>query len=245
MRIISEFHDYYDVVQAQGQDQTVVWVRKPVTEEFDTVGLGRSGLYDNYGDYPFPVFTTGRYHEGPFYVRQRIIGFCGKIYPCLKLSLRRDAKEIDAHCYSIEEVDAFIDEHFKDAVKKEYYRTKGYGKWWNRKDTGKRKGYLAFFEACRQKQGDYEKYFVDNHSPVFVSTITLRKGEIVFNACLKEYEFYRVFDVYTAFQEIAMYYGGVLGGVREHIPDVSDKDMVTAKGFDKWSFRKEPTKKKS
>jgi hypothetical protein len=26
------------------------------------------------------------------------------------------------------------------------------------------------------------------------------------------------------------------------IPEVSDADMVVAKGFDKWSFRKEPRK---
>ena len=27
MRIVSEFHDYYDAVQASGQEQTVVYVR--------------------------------------------------------------------------------------------------------------------------------------------------------------------------------------------------------------------------
>jgi hypothetical protein len=60
---------------------------------------------------------------------------------------------------------------------------------------------------------------------------------------LKDFEFYRKIDTYTAFQELAMFWGG-LAQPNRPIPDVTDKDMVTAKGFNKWSFRKEPTKKK-
>jgi hypothetical protein len=39
MRIISDFHDYYDAVQATGQDQTLVCLRKPEEVEFsETTG---------------------------------------------------------------------------------------------------------------------------------------------------------------------------------------------------------------
>lgn len=64
---------------------------------------------------------------------------------------------------------------------------------------------------------------------------------IEWNACLKDVDFFRVFDPFTAFQELSMYYGGVLVHPNRPIPDVSDEDMVEVKGFDKkWSFRKPP-----
>jgi hypothetical protein len=47
----------------------------------------------------------------------------------------------------------------------------------------------------------------------------------------------------TTYQEIAMFLGG-LATPQKPIPVPSDKDMVSIKGFDRFSFRKEPTKKK-
>jgi hypothetical protein len=41
MRILSDFHDYYDAVQATGQDQTLIYSRK--REEVELA------------EYPFPV----------------------------------------------------------------------------------------------------------------------------------------------------------------------------------------------
>ena len=63
---------------------------------------------------------------------------------------------------------------------------------------------------------------------------------IILNGELKPHNFVRVFDPYAAFQEISMYLGGVLGTNNPPIPHVSDEDLSAAKGFDKWSFRKEP-----
>jgi hypothetical protein len=65
---------------------------------------------------------------------------------------------------------------------------------------------------------------------------------MAWNACLKDLEFFRIVDPYTAFQEIAMFLGGLAVPLKP-IPHVDDKTMVEAKGFDKkWSFRKEPQK---
>lgn len=235
MRIISEFHDYYDAVQAQGQDQTVVWVRKSETVKFKT------HRNDEGKEYPFPKFRhgIGWLRDESVRVRQYIIGFCGKTYPVLRLSVSMDDY---SYCYNIEEVDEFVRAHLSDQESREYFRTKGYGKYWKRKIPGKRKDYVEFFDECAQKQETFEHFFIEHHSPIFVATIDRWDAEMVFNAPLKEYGFYRLFDTYTAFQELAMYYGGVLGGVREHVPDVSDKDLAEAKGFNKWSFRKPPTK---
>ena len=65
------------------------------------------------------------------------------------------------------------------------------------------------------------------------------QAKIVYNACLKDLEFFRLFDTYTAFQEISMFLGGLAVPLKE-IPHVPDKIMVGAKGFDQWSFRKPP-----
>ena len=46
-------------------------------------------------------------------------------------------------------------------------------------------------------------------------------------------------DTYTAYQEIQMLLGN-LAQPNKPIPEIPDKDMVSIKGFDKWSFRKPP-----
>jgi len=63
------------------------------------------------------------------------------------------------------------------------------------------------------------------------------------NPVLKDYEFYKIFDSYQAFQEIQMFISGVLGSKEKDIIMIEDKYKIASHGFDKWSFRKEPEKK--
>ena len=63
------------------------------------------------------------------------------------------------------------------------------------------------------------------------------------NPHYNDYEFYKVFDSFTAFQEIQMFMGGVLGSGEKEIVEVADKYKIGQHGFDKWSFRREPDKK--
>jgi hypothetical protein len=54
---------------------------------------------------------------------------------------------------------------------------------------------------------------------------------------LKDIEFQRVLDPFTAYQELDQWISGVLGQNPE--PDeVSDKVKIQQHGFDSWSFRK-------
>ena len=66
-----------------------------------------------------------------------------------------------------------------------------------------------------------------------------REYKIVYNECLKELEFFRLMDTFTAYQELQMYFGAMAQPNRP-VPQVSDKDMISIKGFDNWSFRKPP-----
>ncbi len=231
MRIISKFHDYYDCVQSQGQDQTLIYLRKRRVVE------GRRMHY------PFPYFTYT--YRSKIEVHQWIVGFCGKIYPILDVSKKMyggDDKE--ARCYSLDEVDIFVETHFN---KREIDGYRAKSKSINRRWCGSyiRNNFKNFFAKCKQQQEVFTSMFPVG-CPIFVATTNKCYWNLItkitYNDSLKELEFFRLFDTYSAFQEIAMYLGGQ-AQPNNPIPKVSDRDMVVAKGFDKYSFRKDKEKK--
>jgi hypothetical protein len=236
MRIVSEFHDFYDTVQATGQDQTLVYLRT------------RKEVKLEHNSFPFPVFE-GRYwdwcHKGVPVV-QIVVGFCGKVYPILQLSHQRLSQPIPstALCYTLSEVDTFIEHHFKQR-EIETYRSKprrwGLAGNWPREQ--RRENFEEFFDSYAAKQSAFGHLFVDNRCPILVASTWMgrrnREYKIVYNECLKELEFFRIMNTFTAYQELQMYFGA-MAQPNKPIPDISDKDMVSIKGFDKWSFRKPP-----
>lgn len=62
----------------------------------------------------------------------------------------------------------------------------------------------------------------------------------VVNPSLREFEFYKVFDPISAFQQIEMWIGANLTAEKP-IPEIDDKTMRDIKGFDTYSFKKEKT----
>jgi hypothetical protein len=243
LRIISKFHDYYDVVQAQGQDQSVVWIREQ--KEVDLPKQDPNKHWTT--NFPFPACgaaTYYRWHKSHFWCDQVIIGFCGKIYPLLELSLPAHSQDDDTLCYTMEEVDAFMEANFDEKQLRGYRQTKGYHREWEHHK--RRVVFQEFFEECERKQGAYEeKWFRDHRCPVFVARFRPRsESSVLLNAELKEHQFYRIFDTYSAFQELYCFMMGLAAPI-EVIPKIDDVTMAEAKGFDKkWSFRKEPTKKR-
>ena len=62
---------------------------------------------------------------------------------------------------------------------------------------------------------------------------------ITINPCLRDFEFYKIKDAFTAFQEISMYVGGVLSYPHNFMATVEDKYRFENHGFDpKYGFRK-------
>lgn len=247
MRIISKFHDYYDVVQATGQDQTLIYNREPK----QILWTKRSYILDrpDSGDWPFPILNENSilgFQDTLKCLDNFTIGFCGKVYPLIKLSL--DA--INYHlCFTANDIHEFVENNSNKQRLKEYNSNKD--KSW-RKSPYKsyygetiyymniRKNVEAFFEEYKRIQNDFIYLFRDNQSPQFVAGYHAEGHEITFNASLKEKKFYRVIDPFTAFQEISMYWGGI-AHPEKPLPHIPDKIMVEAKGFDKkWSFRKRP-----
>ena len=204
------------------------------------------------GNWPFPSvhyydrWVRGRWLDLPS-IHQHIVGFCGKIYPVWEMSwVRRGEYSLTVNkptfCFTFAEVDDFIRAKAKSTELEEYEvgrKKRVPEKHWN---SALRKYRIEeYFAKCESQQNDFEKVFIEHHCPVFVARFGNRndKSVLVVNGNLKEVEFFRLFGTQTAFQEIAMYFGGLAVPLKE-VPEISDKIMVGAKGFDKWSFRKEP-----
>ena len=65
------------------------------------------------------------------------------------------------------------------------------------------------------------------------------KKRLVINPELKKWQFYKLFDSYSAFQEISLFLGNDLARERQgKVPTGDDVTLAVSKGFDKWSFRK-------
>lgn len=180
-----------------------------------------------------------------------VIGFCGKIYPLVEKGLNL--------CYTLSDLDAVVESAFKDR-EVEAYRTSVKKNLWKKRSlfrdwsySQRRELFEKWFNACEQQQDRFRDIFLDNKSPIFVAEYrsdwirSIRKRSrvalVTFNAELKPFDFVRIVEPFTAFQEISMFMGNLAVPLKE-IPEISDQDMAIAKGFDDWSFRKLPTKKK-
>jgi len=229
MRIISNFRDYYDCVQGMGQDRSLVYLRHPVTENLDRNG------------FPFPcAYKDPWISKGEIVAQQIIVGFCEKLYPLWHMTYawRDEHSNKVRHkyykiCISVDEVEEHLYEYgHKDDIK-DWREPSKYGHPFGRKILEK------VVSRCAAEAYKYKKYFLKHRCAQFVAT----RSHITYHGNLNRVEFYRVIDPYTAFQEISMYWGG-LAHPENKIPEIDDVTMAEAKGFDKYSFRKDPTKHK-
>lgn len=221
MRIISPFKDYYDCVQSQGQDLSLIYNRQPEEIISKTRVFSFVSLLNRWGS--------------DIVSRVEVVGFCGHVHPVLKIHKPGDARVKPVLCYLIEEVDAFVEQHFKPLEIERYYADKRRSYWSERWTYTPHKALVAFFAEARQRAGDFVYLF--DKAPVF----RCREGRettLTYNACLKEVEFYRQVDPFTAYQEIQMFWGG-RAAPEKPIPKIDDKTLAAAKGFDKFSFRKD------
>lgn len=246
MRIISEFHDYYDVMQKHGYEEGLLYLRetKEIYELMDR-GKGDGGIFFHYdSDWRDPLPRP--------HVNAEIISFCGELHPVLIIDY--DHKYI---CSNANEVDEVVVENFKKRFRERYYSDDKYSDYnfWNYENKKfNQKSVKKYFddlpanfkinlEATHQKYKcpiiSYSSYI---EYPDGVNQRYSRK--IVLNPCLKPLDFFRIKATEIAFQEIAQYLSGVLGVANKEMPKIPDKTMAEIKGFDNWSFRKEPTKRK-
>jgi hypothetical protein len=247
MRIKSDFHDYYDCAQAFGQDQELIYIRKkidfPLVTELKTKRV------------PIPMPDTTRYGgytrvgELPTGMRFYIIGVAGKLYPCFQIYWHYPntcEKDIEAFCYSLADIDKIIkakcnkkaQELFnEETLKKGKHSRRRYYM------SARRAEFELFFAEWERENQAAKVQQLFRQYPVFAIEVRHDGWYVCYNCSLKEYKFFKVKDTVTTYQEIAMFLGG-LATPQKPIPVPSDRDMVGIKGFDEFSFRKEPSKKK-
>jgi len=250
VRIISDFKDYYDCIQAMGQDQSLIYLRNRTVIN---LVKNRSVTWN------FPGFI-GPNRESPVGVRQSIVGFCGRIYPVIQLERVNgisDADNLDCPaldiglttCFTMDDVNRFHEQHLTEEAFQGYC-FRGH-RWWHKSGfSGIRQNeFQKFFELCEAgaTAPNHTKYFAEYRCPIFVAQRAnfeyKTEARLTINSSLKDVEWVRRFDPSMAYQEISMFLGN-MASPEKPIPKIDDETMAEAKGFDKYSFRKDPSSKK-
>ena len=234
MRIISKTNDYYDSAQAFGQDQSVIYNRKKRIIELVETELG---ILDDFNFFRLYLSNNST-------IDRHVLGFCGSIYPVYELYL--DSKY--HYAFGARDIDKILSVK-KYKVERKDWNKENYRGISNRDRVIGESIKIGGFQSIK-----YLDIFVKYDTPIWLFNPDkqwegIHKGwrhywKLVINPTLKRYNFAKVIDPYNAYQEIAMFMEGALA--HEKIPDptnVPDEYLAKAKGFDSWSFRKQPTKK--
>lgn len=241
MRIISNFKDYYDCMQANGFDPMIVYMRTKKPQFIPDNGRT---------DYRFPYHGWSR-NTNDFEYCKHSIGFCGKWY--LYFEVFNKNNDLVLQTYNIDDIDKFVEKNFSDKQKEVYYK-KDY-KWGRAPLTVFRRAMIVddIFKHENPERRDLnpDEVFIKNNTPIIVHHERKTEGApegkcyvTTYDDCLKDYSFFRVMEPWQAYQELSMFVGGPLVNSHKTIPEMDNKTKVQSHGFDKYSFRQDPKVKK-
>lgn len=245
MRLISSFKDYYDCIQGMGYDEYPVFVRESRQIEKDKPF--RTNIRDREKkekvstilDVIDQLPCTQDFAEGG------VVVFCGRAYPFYEYG-GRCYYELDRLISAVKSVRHFENEcNYAEAksflVRFEQKSKKGTRRYrWRRADLSRESWKRYVEETSFDVPTDTFRYF---DSPIIATSFDT-SVILEVNPMLKDYNFEQVKDPYTAWQEISMFLGNELANQKDPNPPIPDKLKAQAKGFDKFSFRRAPTKKK-
>lgn len=238
MLIISKKNkkDYYDgVVGSMGIDKSIVFERHEKVYEKSDVYFPdefKNNTWDEINPFHDINFLSFKFNEDEVKIKPFIVFFCGKTH----IGWKKFTKN-NNHLYVNFDTEITYDTNYII-------------------ENNKHVGWRMDIDQIYKKISNYDP--IDLHrkynTPIlmldyssktsFYSNLHNNSINFIINPTLKKYEFYKVFDSFLAFQEIQMYISGVLGSNENDTIEVDDKYKIGQHGFDKWSFRKEPTKKK-
>ncbi|BCG04716.1 hypothetical protein PPGU19_092840 (plasmid) [Paraburkholderia sp. PGU19] len=252
MRILSPFKDYYDTAMAHGSDQSRVFVRNPETSELKLDRDG-DGVWDRYGQLA-GIADAFELRRGGVCLDACVVLFCGRIYKALRVHRLSSEAMKSTSGSKPSEVEERI---FYDGSEARHYLEGLLGPHWMKK---KRQSFLEYdnplangtlaerLERYFQQQGSAElmQWSVENRTAIAVLRVGGRfeKSFLKINPPLKNFQFYRLFGPVEAFQELDMFWGGVLALESRPTLSISDKDRIAQHGFNARSFRKDPSKKR-
>lgn len=247
MRIISNFHDYYDGVKMFGHDSgSSTYVRKTICHPIDWLGYK---TYMNRG----------------FVLESGVLGFCGELFPFVHYDYytKKDGAKRGI-TYSVDEYNNIVKEIDKQYSTK-YIGSNIFGNIFNKKNSSELWFSCDFQSLMDNNYILKRKFNVDGKIPnkkelffkykVPTFVIEFRKGHhdidpnddtsfvFVENPKLLDYSFQKMVDSYQAFQKIEQFINNELVNPdNPYIEPVSDKIKAESHGFNQWSFRKEPSK---
>jgi hypothetical protein len=243
MKIISKFQDYYDIGIAYGVDEKLRFKReRHIVSSKRTNGAYIRHLYKRDGT---------QYRATLYY---NYIGFCETLYPFIHLNIESVTKKEKVFHYKNEENFYLYDiEDFKKTLQD--YVVAGEEMELSKRWVGnswKRRNILDVMQKFYVEKNDEmeklfqmhkEAYFVVEHSCIKYEGETFLKKKITLLPQLKQYKFAKAVAPMQAFQKISMYLGK-LNAVEDNTVTIEDKYLAQGKGFDCYSFKKMPSKRK-
>lgn len=225
MLIISDYRDFYDNSIGYGVDKSVIYMRRQnkVNLTYD------SPLYKKIKSLLGEEMNK-TYHvkHGNGTVRPFFIGFCGKIYK--GYNFMPYSRHIDRSNNQFGfDASSFSEEQLNSSLRESFNFMKGGDTLF--KDLLKKESFIKENIDFFHDKNMVSFYFEDNSQSLFIE-----------NPILAEFNFQKVMDSTTAFQEIGMFISGVLGRPEKEIIEITDKDRIISHGFDSKSFRKESNK---
>lgn len=230
--------DYYDGCLSYGINDDIIYNR--VRKEIDkpNLFLRERNCYQLYNSLPID--------------KEFIIGFCGKYYKGCKLKIKRPENKNSAiinlinysgnviceTCYNINDVEKFVKKYLSKKIIEQFYGSYKY----------KFYGYSSDFNFYSNKYFKIddsiikELEYMDLFHTYSTPSIVFEYDKTIINPCLKDYEFFKVFDSYSTFQEISMFLNN-MSFPENPMVTISDECMRDKKGFDKWSFKTRSNKK--
>jgi len=244
MKIISKFQDYYDIGIAYGVDDKL---------RFERVTKYSEKMINKLKSLIKVVYKK----EGKNYrilCYSNVILFCAKMYPLIYIRVesirKKDKKYIyslvgEEYSYTVNDALMYISQYYKD-VDEIYINDCDYYVWNDitLKEAFKRHFDERYDECISEFEvfkipyfyiGRY--YHIDEKGieHIYKSTILLPQ--------LKKYKFAKAVPPMQAFQEISMYLGK-LNAVEDNTVTIEDKYLAQGKGFDCYSFKKMPRKRR-
>ena len=223
MRIISNFHDYYDGL-SDGSD-TRIWTRRTSVIEID-----KNDPNFKYSWKIVPAVGTdswyvkhGNYYSADYEVELSVLVFCGELIPFWRSE--------DAVGY---EMKSLTQKYFE--VTGEPHEKRGYFAPWNRAEK------LFSLELPSM----YKTLNLKYKTPILTVTRE-RYGKFKFtlNPILRDMNFQKQHDQFWTFQELERFLFNDLVEPRDPMINISDKLKAGSHGFtDKYSFRKPPEENK-
>lgn len=156
-----------------------------------------------------------------------VLGYCGQIVKGMKVKFNQSGEV--HYFYDIELFKDFTLTH--GILDDKAFTSKS--RWW-------RPSMVKFIEQDLSK---LDSIFHDKHVPLFVISGDVKSKALILNPSLKALNYQSQKDPYTAFQDISQFVGGVLNGKENQMVQIKNSDKIAKHGFDKWSFRKLPSKK--